>query len=100
MRGFVLVGLAAAAAPALGQVQIADGTFNDTDWTHLVLYSRGAVTLGPMMQEASGGNPGAFQHGRHTTNGSFASMYRKKVRPPCDTSSPLWMLPWIRSITS
>ena len=65
----------AAAATAQAQVQIGDTEFAPSDWVHSALWSVGTVTLGPMTQQAAGGNPGAFQRGRHTSNGPFATIY-------------------------
>jgi hypothetical protein len=65
----------AAALPARADVTIYDGTFAPADWSHAILWSRPFAMLGPMSQSLSGGNPGAYQAGQHTTNGSFAAIY-------------------------
>jgi hypothetical protein len=65
----------AAGRSAPGQVQIGDTEFVEADWTHVIMWSVPSATLGPMTREASGGNPGAFQRGRHVTQGPFATIY-------------------------
>src|SRR5437764_12749903 len=78
----VPIAVLSAAGSALAQTHISDATFVDTDWSHAVLYSMGTVTLGPMMQAASGGNPGAFQQGGHTSSGAFAAIYDGHLYTP------------------
>ena len=63
------------AARAGAQVTFFDGDFAESGWEHSILWSRGAVTLGPMRREASGGNPGAYQRGEHTSDGPWATIY-------------------------
>jgi hypothetical protein len=75
MRRVIPLAVLGLAPLAPAQTVILDQTFNDADWSHAVLYSMGTVTLGPMAHSATGGNPGDFQQGRHTSQGAFAAIY-------------------------
>ncbi len=70
-----LLALAAGAGGAHAQVVISDTEFVEADWTHTIMWFMPTATLGPISQQAAGGNPGAFQRARHVTQGPFATIY-------------------------
>jgi hypothetical protein len=70
-----VAGVALAVGAAHAQIVFQDAQFVVEDWDHQILMSQGTVELGPFTQELVGGNPGAFQRGRHLTDGPFASIY-------------------------
>jgi 3',5'-cyclic AMP phosphodiesterase CpdA len=73
--GFLtLVAFHFGASPASAAV-ISDSVFNDSDWTHSILWSVGTVTLGPCGQVLTGGNPNEHQQGHHTTQDQFSGIY-------------------------
>lgn len=77
VRAFTGVGVlcCAIASVSNASVVISDGIFNPADWSHSVLLSFPAASLGPMTQQLTGGNPAEYQRGRHVTQGPFASIY-------------------------
>ncbi len=68
----------ASAVPASAGTVISDSVFNDSNWTHSILWYNPMVTLGPVSQnlalQDAGGNNG-FEMGRHTSDGPFAGLY-------------------------
>ena len=71
----MVAGVTLACGAAHAQIVFSDTEFDVRDWDHQILMQQGTVELGPFGQELDGGNPGAFQKGRHTTDGPFASIY-------------------------
>lgn len=67
--------LALGASSASATTVISDSIFLNSDWTHSILWSNGAVSLGPVGQVLVGGNPNEYQQGRHTSQGPFAGLY-------------------------
>lgn len=68
--------ISAGAGSSAAQV-VGDDDFVNADWTHFILWSNAnpTATLDFTMQVATGGNPGAWQDGKHTTNGSGSGIY-------------------------
>ena len=52
-----------------------DGIFLDSNWTHWILWSVGTVSLGPVGQVLTGGNPNEYQQGRHMAPVAGSALY-------------------------
>ncbi len=62
------LGVSISASNAFATVIISDSTFNDSDWTATVAASTGGSSQ-TALQNASGGNPGAYRFMTHTLPG-------------------------------
>lgn len=72
------LGIAPTIDASAATVTISDTVFNQSDWSHNILYSNPIVSLGPITQQLSGGcgsDNGAYQQGRHTSIRPFAGLY-------------------------
>ena len=78
VRSYVLVSLLISVGAGSSAAQVvSDGDFINDRWSHFILWSNAnpTATLDFTMQVAAGGNPGAWQDGKHTTNGASSGIY-------------------------
>lgn len=67
--------LLATGASSASAAVFSDSIFLNSDWTHSILWSVGTVSLGPVGQVLTGGNPDEYQQGRHTAEFPGGALY-------------------------